>query len=183
MLKICKCCKMELNVNFFGNHNKSHDGKRNECKKCRNKKTFNHWNDEETKLICLKCKEHKLPEMFDINTSEIIREGRDRRCKICKHSSNRLRRTTRLRSDQFHRIFVERFQGIRDRSKNKNLLCEFNVEDLKELYFNQNKKCALSGIEMTTILGLILYISTVDKNGSSIAGYFHSAFFLINLGL
>jgi len=153
--KLCKQCntKKPATTKFFGKHNSTKDGFRNECKECRNQKLVHHWNEDKTKLRCTKCSEYKNPTEFDVNSDKPHRDCKDTRCKKCKAKAANNRRTQRSRTDQFHRVFVERFQGMRDRAKVHDIPMELSIEDLKKLYEKQEHKCAISGIEMTTILG------------------------------
>ena len=153
--KVCTTCgkEKELTTDYFGKHNSTKDGFRNECKECRNQKLSHHWSVDKTQLRCTVCNSYKSVEEFDINADNKHRGCRDRRCKQCKHESAHKRRTTRDRTDQFHRVFVERYQGMRDRAKKYSIPCELGVNDLKELYAKQEGNCAISGIMMTTILG------------------------------
>lgn len=153
--KYCTKCKTSkpMTTEFFGKHNRTKDGFRNECKECRNQRLVHHWNSDKTLLKCIQCDSYKDPYLFDKNDNAPHRNYKDRRCKQCKRETAKKRRTSRSRTDQFHRIFVERFQGMRDRSKKHNIEFNISVEDLKDIFDNQNGKCALSGIKMTAILG------------------------------
>ena len=153
--KVCTTCRKEkeLTTEYFGKHNSTKDGFRNECKECRNQKLSHHWSVDKTQLRCTVCNSYKNVDEFDINANNNHRGCRDRRCKQCKQVKKKKRRTTRNRTDQFHRLFVERYQGMKDRAKKYGIICELSVEDLKELYTSQKGRCAISNIQMTTILG------------------------------
>lgn len=153
MMKTCTTCKKLKSLELFGKHKGFPDGYRSECKECRCQRTVKHWNTDRSKLKCLKCNEYKDVDAFANNLSNKHRDCRDRHCKTCKSIAAKNRRSTRERSDQFHRVFVERFQGMRDRAKKHEFEMEFTVNTLKELYKKQNGICALSGVSMTYTLG------------------------------
>ena len=117
------------------------------------KKEWYHWNKDKTKLKCRNCSEYKIPEDFDVDNTKPYRGNRDTRCKHCKAVSAKNRRTQRNRTDALDRIFIERLCGARTRAKIKNLYFDLTIEDLENIYRDQNGCCALSGIPMTYAIG------------------------------
>ena len=49
------------------------------------------------------------------------------------------------------RLLTERFAGLRDRAIRNGLVVDFDKEYLRELWITQNQRCAISGVEMTTV--------------------------------
>ena len=105
--------------------------------------------DKEGNIICYNCGEYKPVGDFDINQDNVLREGRDRRCKECKRKHYQKRRLDNRGKSDLNEILSVRWYGARDRARKKNYQLDFSWEYLKELWIAQNGKCALSGIEMT----------------------------------
>ena len=154
-MKVCSTCKRNLPMTdeYFGKHNATSDGFRNECKECRNQKLVHHWNQDKTKLKCLVCKEYKELDNFDTNKNNAHRAYKDRRCKSCKAKAAKTRKLQRYNKDPLRRIMVERVSGAKERAKKKNTYCDITLEDVQFLWKQQEGKCAISGLPMTYEMG------------------------------
>lgn len=102
-------------------------------------------------IICYKCLNYKLLDNFDNNNENFYRDKKDRRCKDCKREQYNKRKNQNRGKKDLNRILLERFLGLKERSKSKNLEVSITIEDLRNLWILQNGKCALSGINMTYI--------------------------------
>lgn len=173
MCRSCNKCNTEYCENIeehFFKRNTSKDGLATICKYCslKNRHKENHIN-EENHILCCKCKEYKAEDDFDIANNNWFRKNRDRRCKKCKKEQYTKRLLSNKGNQGIDRLITERYAGLKDRAKKNGLLVDFDREYLKELWENQNHKCALSGIEMTTTFfqGRTLTNISVDRIDSS----------------
>lgn len=130
--------------------------------------------DKNNNLICYKCFTYKSIEEFDSTNlkSSWFRENKDRRCKCCKKKQYLKRRLNNRDKRDINRLLVERYCGLKDRSKKYNFIIDFNVDYLKELWNSQNGLCNISKIPMTYIMnqGRIYTNVSVDRIDSNI-GY------------
>lgn len=152
--KTCSKCgvEKEISVKNFHKRKVSLDGYSGVCKDCRSfvRHKEKHWHNG--LLICMDCGEYKDINEFDINSSNRHRNFKSRICKKCKGLQYK-RRLIQNRGDQgIERLLTERFCGIRDRAKKNKLILDFGKEYLRELWIKQNGKCALSGVDMTTLV-------------------------------
>lgn len=111
--------------------------------------------DEQVKgdnLLCYKCLQYKPIEDFDDNPSNWYRLCKDRRCKQCKKLQYEKRKIQNRHKSDIYNVLRQRFYGARDRAKRKNLEFNITLDYLIYLWNKQQGKCALSGIDMTTIL-------------------------------
>jgi hypothetical protein len=126
-------------------------------------------------LLCLKCNNYKPFSDFNKDSTKQHRNGYDSRCKICKNQNCRKVRLSKTGNDAIHAILNERLLGARERSKSKSLQFSITNEYLKELWIIQKGKCALSGLQMTTIAGqgrifTNVSVGRVDPNKGYIIG-------------
>lgn len=130
--------------------------------------------DDLGNLYCYKCKEYKDLNLFDNspeNSNIFYREGKDRRCKNCKHLQYK-KRLLLNNSSTIEQLINKRFLGLKDRAKKLNLEIDIDIDYLKELWNKQEGKCALSKINMTNISnkGRILTNLSIDRIDSKL-GY------------
>ena len=155
MCKVCNQCKVEycedIEKHFYP-HNRSKDGLAYICKYCNltNKHKIVHI-DEDGKLLCLHCECYKDESEFNIGIPAWYRHDRDRRCKECKKLQYEKRRIANRGDLGIERLLTERFVGLRDRAIRNGLVVDFDKEYLRELWITQNQRCAISGVEMTTV--------------------------------
>ena len=153
--KVCSTCGKEkpMTEEFFGRHNSTSDGFRNECKECRMNRLHHHWNEDRTRLKCFLCGEYKNPDEFNSDKKKPHRGYKDRRCKKCRGEETKKRRKQRYKGDPLRRILVERLSGAKDRCKKKNTFIDLTLEDLQFLWKKQEGRCAISNIDMTYEMG------------------------------
>lgn len=167
--QVCESCKQNLwrNVQYFrriripGTYKETYSTM---CRNCEAKDSYNrNWKGD--KLICHCCKEAKPIEEFDISTNNIIRRGRDNRCKKCKNQQARERKNHYSEDQKLYKLLQERFYAARDRAKKKNLQFDLTLKFLLELWDKQNGLCAISGIPMTCTFnqGRIFTNVSIDK--------------------
>ena len=151
--RICKKCETELPLTgVYFKRSSIHDiGRyRKICKQCELEDTIKR-HRVGNNLVCMVCFEIKPPVEFSNTKTNEHRDGKDRRCRVCRSTESTAHRSMLVNSAE--RIIVERFLGARDRAKKKNLGFNLTKEYLKTLLELQNGKCALTGIELTFYLG------------------------------
>lgn len=105
--------------------------------------------DDNNNLLCYSCKKYKPLDCFDKNPDKWFRAEKDTRCKQCKKEAYIRRKQQNRGKKDLNRLLYERFHGLKDRSKRKNIECNIDESYLHELQERQNGMCALSGIPMT----------------------------------
>lgn len=105
--------------------------------------------DEEGNLLCYSCKKYKPLKEFDANKQRWFRAEKDYRCKECKKEAYLRHKRNNRGSKNLDRILYERFHGLKDRARKKNIECNIDKDYLNELWIHQSGICALSGIPMT----------------------------------
>ena len=147
-MKLIKCikCNAELDTSHFKKYSKSVDGLwyHSTCRQCEISQEF----DGEL-LLCHICNKFLPLSHFQANKNNASRNYKDRRCRDCKTTQNKERRLKYSEDEKFDKIIQTRFYAARQRALDKNLPFDLDVEFLKEMFDKQNKKCAISGIEMT----------------------------------
>jgi len=187
MCKKCSKCNTEYcNISeSFHKRKQSKDGFSNICRYCKlnNRHILNHINNDGL-LLCIKCNIYKNEDDFDSSSSCWFRKNKERRCKDCKKKQYEIRRTQNRGDQGIERLLVERFNALKDRAKNKNLTVDFDKEYLRYLWEKQNHKCALSGIQMTTLVfkGRVFTNISVDRINSK-KGYLKSNVQLVCMGI
>lgn len=156
--KLCtRCLQYKLMTEeFFPKRNNVKCGFNAHCKECSKEKEktrvrikpFN----EKGELYCYHCKTYKPLEEFYPNSSNIKnRNYYSSNCKVCESKRHKEYREKYI-SENPEIFFRDLATGCRGRAYRSNSFnCSITKEDLMELYEKQNHKCALSGIEMTTI--------------------------------
>lgn len=127
---------------------------------------------KDNKLWCNGCSKYlELDMFFLLSKGNKYRNNRETHCKICRSIQAKERRLT-LHKNSLNKLLQERIGSINDRCKKKGLKSEITKDYLYELLVKQNFKCALSGIEMTHIIGESRTITniSVDRIDSTI-GY------------
>lgn len=105
--------------------------------------------DENGNLLCYSCRDYKPLTEFDKNKDRWFRAEKDYRCKQCKREAYLKRKQRNKGSKNLDRLLYERFHGLKDRAKRKNIECSIDENYLYKLWEKQNGLCALSGIPMT----------------------------------
>lgn len=156
--KLCtKCLEYKpMNSEHFYKRSGVKCGFCSTCKDCEKQKEKKRirvipFNDQ-GELYCLKCKQYKpLSEFYPNSSDTKNRNYYSNYCKSCESERNKIRRENYYSNDSilFFRDLASACRGRAYRSNKYN--CTITKEDLLDLYEKQNHKCALSGIEMTTI--------------------------------
>lgn len=73
---------------------------------------------------------------------------KDSRCKECKRNAYLRRKEKNRGSKDLNRLLYERFHGLKDRARKKDIQCNIDLQYLHELWNTQKGLCALSGIPM-----------------------------------
>lgn len=105
--------------------------------------------DEDGNLLCYSCKQYKPLDCFDKNIDKQFRAEKDSRCKECKRNAYLRRKEKNRGSKDLNRLLYERFHGLKDRARKKDIQCNIDLQYLHELWNTQKGLCALSGIPMT----------------------------------
>lgn len=105
--------------------------------------------DEDGNLLCYSCKQYKPLDCFDKNIDKWFRAEKDSRCKECKRNAYLRRKEKNRGSKDLNRLLYERFHGLKDRARKKDIQCNIDLQYLHELQNTQKGLCALSGIPMT----------------------------------
>ncbi len=110
--------------------------------------------------ICFVCGESK--EIFDYYVNRSKKDGRDHYCKKCRskdarnwalsHSGNMSLRQKKYKIS-LNGILSRKVNNARSRARNKKLVCDITPKFIRELYDKQEGKCALTGFEMTILIG------------------------------
>lgn len=156
--KLCtKCLKYKPMKNeYFPSRSNVKCGFGSFCKECEKEKEKKRVRvkpfDENGNLYCLKCKTYKPISEFYPNSSDTKnRNYYSSCCKECESERHKKYRESYY-SDDMNIFFRDLATGCRGRAyRSKTFQCTISKEDLISLYEKQNHKCALSGIEMTTI--------------------------------
>lgn len=159
--KLCtKCVTYKpMNSDYFPKRANVKYGFGSHCKQCEKEKEEKRIRikpfDENGNLYCKRCKTYKPITEFYENSSNIkCRNYYSNNCKQCESERHKIYRETHVidNSEIFFRDLATGCRGRALRSNGK-FECLITKEDLLNLYEKQNHKCALSGIEMTTIKG------------------------------
>lgn len=156
--KLCTRCLQykPMTDEYFPKRNNVKCGFESHCKECHKEKEktrirvvpFN----ENGELYCLKCKTYKpLSEFYPNSSNTKNRNYYSSYCKSCESERRKIKRENYYSDDPIL-FFRDLATACRGRAYRSNKFeCTITKEDLLDLYEKQNHKCALSGIEMTTI--------------------------------
>lgn len=131
-------------------------------------------NNLDGNLLCHKCLCYlDLTNFYNVSRGipELsFRQGKEYCCKSCKlQRANVARKATQKRHSSLDIILKERMQGVYQRAKKSSLDVSINIEYLRDLWYKQEGKCAVSGIPMTVLVysGRIPTNVSVDRIDSS----------------
>lgn len=143
--KICEDCEKEKPIDEFPTRAALKDGHTKVCKECTKirygGRQQNIDRKEDSMYTCSSCKEDKLGSEFY--------KGKDHICKACrskKSSANRL-------NADFDKVFLNLLSSATANSQKRSgeaKICDITVQDIKEIYEQQNGRCYYSNIELTT---------------------------------
>lgn len=171
--KLCtKCLEYKpMTEEYFPKRSNVKCGFDSHCKECQKEKEKNRVRvpafNKEGLLYCKKCKQYKPIEEFYENGSNI--KCRKFYSNCCKNCESERKQETRIKSydsnvEQFFKTLLNGCKGRARRSEGQ-YNCDVTLDQLLQLYEQQNHKCALSGLEMTTITGSghLLLNASVDR--------------------
>lgn len=106
MLKICRKCLIEKDINLFYNSKKNKDGKFSSCKIC-DKIKYNNWRKNNPEIRSKTRKREWLKKRYEMRIDEYDRmvKIQNNRCYICEHSPKKTDdpRTLNLQVDHCHK--------------------------------------------------------------------------------
>lgn len=166
----CEKCNRILEEKNFKKYSIKTNGRwyHENCRECEDRILYDeNWNGE--LLKCHICGEFKETSSFQLEKSKYpYRNNFDKRCKSCKVNQNKKARINYSDDKKLNKVLLNRIHGVYQRTKDKNLDCNIDLDYLKELWDIQNGKCAISGIDMTYTLdeGRVFSNVSVDKINS-----------------
>lgn len=149
----CSCCNEILDSSKFKKYSTKTNGSwyHSSCKECESKQLLlENW--KENLLKCHICGEFLSEDSFQKHKNYSYRNYRDKRCTKCKGLQNKEARLKYTDDQKFDKVFLNRIHGVYQRSKDKNLECNIDLEYIKNLWIFQNGRCAISSINMTYTL-------------------------------
>lgn len=158
--KLCtKCLEYKpMTEEYFPKRKNAKCGFDSHCKECNREKEKNRIRmpafDENGNLYCKKCKQYKPISEFYPNGSTVkCRNFYSNDCKECESERKKIARKKSF-NDDVETFFTRLLNGCRSRARRSdNFNFDLTLEQVLDLYEKQQHKCALSGIEMTTIKG------------------------------
>lgn len=159
--KLCtKCLEYKpMTEEYFYKRNNVKCGFNSSCKDCAKEKETKRVRikpfNEKGELYCQRCKTYKpISEFYENASTTKNRKYYSNNCKSCESERHKEYRETHRTNDVevFFRDIATGCRGRAYRSEGK-FECTITKDDLISLYEKQKHKCALSGIEMTTIRG------------------------------
>lgn len=155
--KLCTKCKKykPMTSKFFPRRNNVKCGYGSHYKECEKEKeskriripSFN----ENGELYCHVCKTYKDVSEFYKGEKYICRQGYSRECKDCEKERKKIKRATQEINDR-DRFLSRLLSGCKTRALKNNIPFDLTKEQLIELFEKQNGKCALSNLEMQTVI-------------------------------
>lgn len=159
--KLCTKCLgyKPMTSEYFYKRDNVKCGFSSSCKDCDKKKEKSRVRikpfNEKGELYCQRCKTYKpVSEFYENASTTKNRKYYSCNCKDCESERHKEYRATHS-TDDINTFFRDIATGCRGRAYRSDgkFGCTINKDDLIALYEKQNHKCALSGIEMTTIKG------------------------------
>lgn len=168
--KLCSKCQQyfPMTDEFFYRRTTVKCGFDSHCKNCQKEKDLKRIRvspfNEEGKLKCLVCGQYKDISEFSKGNVNKTRHNFSRECKDCE-SKRKKQQRLKLNSSDPVQFFKSLICGCKTRCIKNNLYCDLTIEQLLNLYEEQNHKCSLSGLEMTTIrkAGKNIYNASIDR--------------------
>ena len=150
--RTCPCCSKTLPLtrnNFKRLVTQKKEAFHSICKNCENEARKNReWQDG--KLRCHSCGEYKGEDEFTLRGgSDPLRNNRRTICKSCYTSRQKTRNKQLPNDKKLNKCLRWRWLGARDRSNRHGFDFSLSLEDLENLWIEQDGTCALSGIKMT----------------------------------
>lgn len=138
------------------------------CKLCRKTKRKEINNDScyYGNKVCIKCKKEKDIKNFDKDKSQ--KDGLLSYCKICR------REISRIWASTFDGFIKKILCDLKIQCKKSKIFTNLTVENVKKKYYEQECKCALTGLSLTHIA-----YSKIDSN--NISEFFNISIDRINI--
>lgn len=141
--KYCYECKTNKKLEEYDVQKNSQFGKYPICKLCRKtkRKEINNDSSYYGNKLCVKCKKEKDVKNFDKDKSQ--KDGLQSYCKICRREISRVWAST---LDGFIKKIL---CDLKIQCKKNKIFTNLTVENVKKLYYEQECKCALTGLSLT----------------------------------
>ena len=154
--KYCFECKTNKKLEDYDIQKNSQFGKYPICKLCRKikREQINNESVHSGNKLCAKCKEEKDVKNFDKDKSQ--KDGLQPYCKICRRVISKVWAST---LDGFIKKIL---CDLNVQCKKSKIFINLKVEDIKKLYYDQECKCALTGLLLTHMA-----YSKIDSNNIS----------------
>ena len=104
---------------------------------------------EENKYMCSECKLYKCEHEFFHVKNNKYRNGISYMCKECKKKVRKEKVKNLSDIESFLNTMKVRLHDARNRAKRKNLYFDLTLDDLIDLWIQQDGKCALTNFQMT----------------------------------
>ena len=144
-VKICTKCNIEKEITFYHKNKNEKDGYMNICKTCRSLSRKNQENVRcNDNKECPKCK--KLLSHTFYSSDKSSKDGLQTYCKSC-HKINEIKYYKNGGKELY---FNKNFRDLKGNAEKRNIEVNITINDIKNLYVQQNEKCVISGIKMTT---------------------------------
>lgn len=154
--KLCTKCKKykPMTEEYFAHRSNVKCGFNSHCKACDHEKEKTRIRvpsfDENGHLYCHSCKTYKPIEEFYKDSSAKCRNGYSRECKTCESKRKKIQRANRNTNDKNN--FLKRLlYGCKSRALQYKIPYDLTLDYMIDVFDSQNGKCALSGLDMTTI--------------------------------
>jgi len=154
--KYCFECKTNKKLEEYDVHKNGQFGKYPICKLCRKikRKETENVSEHYGNKICVKCKEEQYVKNFDKDKS--LKDGLQPYCKTCR------REISRVWASTLDGFIKKSLCDLNVQCKKSKVFINLKVEDIKKLYYEQECKCALTGLTLTHIA-----YSKMDSNNIS----------------
>jgi hypothetical protein len=144
-------------------------------------------NNIEGSLFCSKCKEQKPDDQFNKCKTHKNRRGREFYCKKCAYKIKR--EIVYLKGEDLDLYLKGVLHKInyREKTKNSGEKTVISIKDLKNLFYLQEGKCAISGIPMTYFVGgrgkidTNLSVDRIDNSKGYILENIHLVIYRVNI--
>ena len=166
--QVCTKCKVNKPLTSFSNRTKKKNGKISQCKQCISQinKSKCISRITEGNKICSMCGLEQNVNEF--NSNKTATDGLSSNCKKC--CKNNIKKW--VESD-IKNFIKKKYLDAKHNCLNRNKDLEFNIteQDIIDLYYKQEGKCALSGEKITSIVlednGINDYNLSIDRKDSS----------------
>lgn len=145
MKKICKNCNIEKDNIYFHKNKNIKDGFHIICKECRSniRKSYNYKRIIDSKE-CPKCQ--LILEHTHFYSDKSSKDGLQTYCKNCQLINSKYYYEKGGENVFFKKLYKDLIRN----AKQRNIEVLIKIDDIINLY-NKNKKCSISGLEMTTV--------------------------------